>query len=833
MGVQKGGIWRRVVLASVILLALTAAVLTVALSAEASSRSDGRELGQRLVPAAATSVDLIQLYQAQQNWLRDYVNAGRSGPLTTFDHESAQIGHTQGQIAALARGQAPIMNQLGVTGAAYRAWLADVAGPQLAAMARGDAAGAQALQADISEVRPSVLAIRSAWAALQDQITQAQEAVTNRLTGSQDTVLYTLIAMCVVAAAIATDRLVAVWFGLVRPTQALRAATDAVTAGDHGTEIPVVGPAELAGLARGIELMRTELVKTLTARERAEQRFRGLFDGAPDPMIAMAADGSVAMANERAGQLFGYPAAEMIGQRVETLVPEQRRAAVTGERRAFFADPGARRFDEEVKMTGLRRDGSEFPAEVTLSVIPLGPGMLVTASIRDVSERLALEAERERLRAAAEQERFERRERQFQRLESLGQLVGGVAHDFNNLLNVIEGYTEFVSRQVTGFAREDARFEPVLADIGQVQVAAQQAIRVTRQLLTFARHDTTKPEVIDINEAVDGAGQLLRRALGEHIELTIAPEPALWRVKADRGQLEQVLVNLAVNARDAMPGGGRLTIDTGNADVDDAFASQRPGLRPGLYARLRVSDTGTGMDQATVDRVFEPFFSTKPKGRGTGLGLATVYGIVTGAGGAIDIYSEVGMGTTVSVLLPATEEQAGPDPGSRPVVGDDLRGHGETILLVEDEASLRELARRILAHHGYRVCVADNGPDAVRRAEDLTQPVDLLLTDVVMPEMLGNEVAARVAALRPEAPALFISGYAQPILDSHGVLLPGYDILEKPFTEAGLLTRVRKALARTPASAELNGSAPGAQRRRKCLRGAPFTTSWQSCYARS
>jgi CheY-like chemotaxis protein len=211
------------------------------------------------------------------------------------------------------------------------------------------------------------------------------------------------------------------------------------------------------------------------------------------------------------------------------------------------------------------------------------------------------------------------------------------------------------------------------------------------------------------------------------------------------------------------------------------------------------------MDQATVDRVFEPFFSTKPKGRGTGLGLATVYGIVTGARGTIDIYSEVGIGTTVSVLLPATEERAGPDPASRPVVGDDVRGHGETILLVEDEASMRELTRRILADHGYRVCVADNGADAVRRAEDPAQPVDLLLTDVVMPEMLGNEVAARVAALRPQVPTLFISGYAQPILDRQGVLLPGYDILEKPFTEAALLSRVRTALARTPASADLAG----------------------------
>jgi PAS domain S-box-containing protein len=796
----------RVLVGSVILLALTAAVLTVALDAEANSRADGRELAQRLVPAAAASVDLLELYQAQQNWLRDYVTAGHAGPLTTFNGETAQIRAMQDQIAALARGRAPIIKQLDATSLAYQGWLGEIAGAQLAAMALGQAGLAQEFQADIAGIRPVVLTIRSAGAALQDQIAKAQQMVTGGLNRSQNTLLGALVAMCVVVAAIAVSAVATVWFSLLRPFRALRTAMDSVTAGDYGTQIPAVGPAELADLGRGIELMRTRLVRALTARERAEKRFRGLFDGAPDSMIAVAPDGSIAMANERAVRMFGYPARELVGQPVETLVPERWRDLLAEQRGVYFADPGSQSAEEEFKLTGLRRDGTEFPAEVTLSGLPTGYGMLVTVAIRDVSERLALAAERERLRAAAEQERLERRMRQFQRLESLGQLVGGVAHDFNNLLNVIEGYTDFAAEQVTVLAQEDTRLGPVLADIEQVQVAAEQAIRVTRQLLTFSRHEATTPEIIDLNEAVKSAGQLLRRALGEHIELTITPAPALWRVKADRGQLEQVLVNLAVNARDAMPGGGRLAIDTGNAEVDEAFASQRPGLSPGRYARLRVSDTGAGMDQATVERVFEPFFSTKPKGRGTGLGLATVYGIVTGAGGSIDIYSEVGLGTTVSVLLPATDERAGPDAASAPPADDDVRGHGETILLVEDEPSLRELAGRILARNGYQVCMAADGADAVRRAEDPAQPVDLLLTDVVMPEMLGHEVAARVAAARPGAPALFISGYAQPILDSHGVLSPRYDILEKPFTEAALLSRVRMALGRTPAAADRDPS---------------------------
>jgi hypothetical protein len=281
--------------------------------------------------------------------------------------------------------------------------------------------------------------------------------------------------------------------------------------------------------------------------------------------------------------------------------------------------------------------------------------------------------------------------------------------------------------------------------------------------------------------------------------VTISSEPQLWRVKADRGQLEQVLVNLAVNARDAMPGGGRLMIDTGNTEVDAVYATRRPGLTPGRYARLRVSDTGTGMDRATADRVFEPFFSTKPKGRGTGLGLATVYGIVTQTGGSIEIYSEQGLGTTVSVLLPATEDDAAPHAAAVALPADECRGRGETILLVEDEESLRQLTSRILERNGYQVCTVASGAEAVLRAGDPAQVIDLLLTDVIMPEMLGNEVAERIGAIRSGVPTLFMSGYAQPILDTHGLPAPHFDILEKPWTEAALLNRVKKALNRTPA----------------------------------
>jgi CheY-like chemotaxis protein len=288
-----------------------------------------------------------------------------------------------------------------------------------------------------------------------------------------------------------------------------------------------------------------------------------------------------------------------------------------------------------------------------------------------------------------------------------------------------------------------------------------------------------------------GLEQLLRRTLGEHITLNTAPVGGLWPVKADAGQLEQVLVNLAVNARDAMPGGGTLTIDTANITVDEAYAEGRPGLKPGRYARLRVSDTGTGMPPEVVARVFEPFFTTKPKDKGTGLGLATFYGIITGAGGYAQIYSEPGLGTTITGLLPATSEEAGRTAGPQAAAP---RGRSETILLVEDEASLQELAARILTRNGYQVRAARTAAEAPIIAADTSQPIDLLLTDVVMPEMLSNEVASRIHAIRPALPVLYMSGYAQPILDTHGAFTSQIDLLEKPFTEATLLTRVRRAI---------------------------------------
>jgi PAS domain S-box-containing protein len=789
----KAGMRWQVVASAVATLALTAGALSVALIAAAQNHSDIRQLSARLVPAATAANDLLVHYSAQQTSLRSYVTSGRASTQPPFGQETRQADSNLARLTTLLRDYPAIGSQLTDVAAAQQAWLAKVADPQLTAMSRGHDNDARTLQANTSLARPYVLAIRSAGADLQAMITNAQQKLTDRVSSRQRLLIADLIGMCVLVAFIAVASVVGLWRNLLRPFDQLRTAVDTVAGGDYSVHIPVVGPGELKGVGRSIELMRMRLVTTLADRERAEFRFRQLFDAAPDAMIAIEWDGSVTMANTQAVRLFGYRAGEFIGRGVETLVPEETRAAMRQERIRFFADPEAQPLQTGLKMSGLRRDGSTFPAEITLSALPTGNGMSVAAAIRDVSERLSMEKERERLRAEAERERTDRRARQTQRLESLGQLVGGVAHDFNNLLNVIQGYADFTAEEIQPLAADDPRLAQVLYDIEQVQAAAQQAARLTRQLLTFARHEVTRPEVLDLDEAVQGAVELLRRTLGEHIELGINPDPELWPVKADRGQLEQVLLNLAVNARDAMPGGGRLTIDTGNVEVDETYASGRPGLNPGRYVRLRVSDSGVGMDRATLDRLFEPFFTTKPKGRGTGLGLATVYGIVTGAGGTIDVYSEPGLGTAFSVLLPATADVAGETeaPAARPVSPD---GQGETVLLVEDEASLRDLTSRILTRHGYRVHAMATGTKAVELARVPGQAIDLLLTDVVMPEMMGNEVAAAVRAIKPGVPALYMSGYAEPILDSHGVPALSIDILEKPFTEAALLTRVRQAL---------------------------------------
>jgi len=510
-------------------------------------------------------------------------------------------------------------------------------------------------------------------------------------------------------------------------------------------------------------------------------------------MVCVDRDGRIALVNAQAERLFGYRREELAGQPVEILVPDASKRSHPAHCSGYMADPRPRPMGAGMELAGRRRDGGTFPAEISLSAIDTDDGILVMAAVRDVSERLELQVERERLKSQAERDRLERQLHQAQRLESLGQLAGGVAHDFNNLLAVISNYAAFVSEEV---AKEPPQvgWQAVRDDIQQIELAAERAAGLTHQLLAFARREMVQPRALNLNEVVERVEELLVRTLGEHVELSTDLAAGLYPVIADPGQMEQVLVNLAVNARDAMPAGGKLTVGTRTTEIDSAHAASRVGLSPGQYVALKISDTGTGMPKEVIDRAFEPFFTTKAKGDGSGLGLATVYGIITQARGYVQIYSEPGLGTTITILLPATSQpvQAAAPPQQAAQGGG---GDGETVLIVEDEAAMREVTHRILARNGYQVITATSGPEAIETASGHPCGIDILLTDVVMPQMLGKEVADRIRAIQPAVKVLFMSGYTLGVLDTQGVLEAGVNLIEKPFSEACLLAKLREVMA--------------------------------------
>jgi len=521
--------------------------------------------------------------------------------------------------------------------------------------------------------------------------------------------------------------------------------------------------------------------------------YEALLEAAPDAIVGVGADGRIALVNVQTETLFGYDRSELIGQSVDLLVPDAARHLHPAHRRSYMNDLAQRPMGLGMELAGRRKDGTEFPAEISLSSIDTEDGILVSAAVRDVSERIEAQRDRERLRSDAERGRLEARMHQSQRLESLGQLAGGVAHDFNNLLAVILNYTTFITEECNAAVAEPGgeRWAAVRDDAEQVQLAAGRAIELTHQLLAFGRREVVRPQPLSLSEVVRRVEQLLRRSIGEHVQLVIQSESGLAAVLADRGQVEQILLNLAVNARDAMPGGGTLTIDTRNIYVDDDYRLARPELKTGLYVRLQVSDTGAGMEREVAQRAFEPFFTTKAKGDGSGLGLATVYGIITQAGGNALIYSEPGIGTTVSALFPASQDR--PASVRRPATEVGIRGW-ETILVVEDELALQEVTRRILARNGHTVLTASSGLEAIRLAESYEGEIHLLLTDVIMPQMLGKEVAERIRLIRAGIPVLFMSGYAQPVLTAQGTLERGVHLVEKPFSEAALMEKVRALL---------------------------------------
>ena len=375
-------------------------------------------------------------------------------------------------------------------------------------------------------------------------------------------------------------------------------------------------------------------------------------------------------------------------------------------------------------------------------------------------------------------------------MEAIGRLAGGIAHDFNNLLTVILGYTEALLD-----GRGDGRGPE---EVSEIRKAAERAAGLTRQLLAFSRRQVLQHRTINLNMLLGDLDKMLRRLLGEDVSLTTLLDPDLGSVRADAGQIEQVIVNLAVNARDAMPDGGKLTIETRCVELDDQYARDHLSVQPGRYVMVAVSDTGTGMDDETKSRIFEPFFTTKEQGEGTGLGMATVYGIVKQSRGNIWVYSEPGRGTSFKVYLP---EVAGSAAGSgRETPQRPPERGSETILLTEDEEGVRTLTRKMLAHSGYTVLEAASPREALEIASRHEQPIDLLVTDVVMPEMGGSDLAARLVSLRPETRVLYMSGYTDDVILRHGVLERGCIFLQKPFTAHALSRKVREALAGARAS---------------------------------
>jgi signal transduction histidine kinase len=452
--------------------------------------------------------------------------------------------------------------------------------------------------------------------------------------------------------------------------------------------------------------------------------------------------------------------------------------------------------------TRLRRENRQLVTRLRQLNASLEATVAERTRELEAAHEQALEdqAIRHRLEAEAAQQTLENRLHQAERLESLGQLAGGVAHDFNNLLAVILNCAAFVAEATAGN-------DSVRADVEQIRAAAERAAALTRQLLIFGRREQARLEALDLSLITADLQGLLARSIGENITLIVRPGRGLPAVHADRGQIEQVLVNLAVNARDAMPDGGTLTIETSLVQLSDEEALLHPKVRPGRFVALSVSDTGLGMSPDVVRRIFEPFFTTKPTGKGTGLGLATVHGIVTAAGGSLSVDSQQGAGTTIHAFFPAADQGA-PPPAAPPTAAP-TRGTGETILLVEDEPAVLEVTARILRRNGYQVHAAGSGAHALALASQYE--FDLLLTDQVMPEVSGSELAQRIRQVRPEAGVLFMSGYSPDVPGPRNAPAEGTMLLRKPFTEQTLLESIHAVLF-APGRAGPPATAPGQSR---------------------
>ncbi len=636
-----------------------------------------------------------------------------------------------------------------------------------------------------------------------------------------------------------------------------------------------------------------------------------LLEALPDAIIAVDRDGTILQVNSQTQELFGYEREELIGQKVEMLVPESFRGQHHHHRQNFANAPRIRRMGADLELFGRRRNGSEFPVEISLSPVSTESGTFVLSAIRDISDRKRIDEElrraneelhqrtieqlgeyRSRLasiidtsedaiiskdlngiitswnkgaervygytpdeavgkhisilapsdrkdeipeilrriargestehyesarmtkdgrqidvslsvsplrdaigdvvgasviaRDITSQKRAESQLRQAQKMEAIGRLAGGVAHDFNNILGIINACSEFLRDRIDSSAESSVY-------VDNIRKATDRGRSLTKQLLAFSRTSVIQPRVLDLNERLRDVSKLLRPLMGEDIEVLIVSKAPTAVVEADPGQLDQIVVNLAVNARDAMPRGGKFILETGAVKFDENFAEQHQDMPAGKYVVLAASDTGSGMDGATVARIFEPFFTTKEIGKGTGLGLATVYGIVKQSAGHILVYSELGHGTTFKIYLPSADHKIGlaSQPEEETV---SPKRHGTTILLVEDDELMRGLTSQMLREHGYDVIEADDGKSALESVATHSGPIDLLLTDVVMRRMSGPELVERLSATNPTLKVVFMSGYTGELIAEREVLKRGITLLEKPFSRTALLNTIHTTL---------------------------------------
>jgi PAS domain S-box-containing protein len=502
------------------------------------------------------------------------------------------------------------------------------------------------------------------------------------------------------------------------------------------------------------------------ALRRSEERFRALIEKSTDMVQVLDGEGRITFWSPSTTETLGWREDEAVGRHALDWVHPEDRERFSALLTQLLARPGGR---ERALLRHRHADGSWRHVETQARNLLDDPAVRgVVVNSRDVSEQLTLEQQL----------------RQAQKLESVGRLAGGVAHDFNNLLTVILAGVE----ELRSAPRDQAAPAEIVDEIG---AAGDRARELTQQLLAFARKQVITPVSLDLSAVVQGTEKLLARLLGEDIVLTTRLAPDLWAVRCDRGQVEQIIVNLAVNARDAMPAGGQLSLETSNVELTGDASGARAGLRPGRWARLAVRDDGEGMAPEVRERIFEPFFTTKEKGKGTGLGLSTVYGIVTQSDGFVQVDSEPGRGTTFEIFLPAAATEA---PAAAPPSAHASRRGTETVLVVEDDAQVRAITVRALRSAGYRVLVAADGREALALSSLEPHPVHLLVTDMVMPGLGGKAVAEQLTAARPGLRVLYVSGYTQDVIDQHGVIEAGVELLSKPFTPGVLLARVRAVL---------------------------------------